>query len=61
MDFASAYAHAGRMDDGRSAIARCLETILGASIALVAAYEHYSDNQLLDHYLDGLRKAGLPE
>jgi hypothetical protein len=23
--------------------------------------EHYSDNQLLDHYLDGLRKAGLPE
>ena len=59
--FAAAYAHAGRQDDAARALAGFLEVRPAASLALVAAAEPYADPALLDHLLDGLRKAGLAE
>jgi adenylate cyclase len=59
--FAAAYAHANRMDDAHAAVVRYLEATSNASIALVAASEPYSDRRLLEHLIDGMRKAGLPE
>ena len=58
---AAAYAHAGRMEDARRELATFLKARPGATIAAVAAAEHYSERAPLDHLLDGLRKAGLPE
>jgi adenylate cyclase len=59
--FAAAYAHCGRLEDARVAIARYLVVQPAASVSLFASAEPYSDKQLLEHFLDGLRKAGLPE
>jgi TolB-like protein len=59
--FAAAYAHAGHLDDARAAVARYLEEMPSASITDVAASEPYSDRKFLEHFLDGLRKAGFPE
>jgi TolB-like protein len=59
--FAAAYAHAGRPDDARRELATFLNGRPDATIALVAAAEPYAEQTLLDHLLDGLRKAGLPE
>jgi TolB-like protein/class 3 adenylate cyclase len=59
--FAAAYAHAGRPDDARRELATFLNARPAAKIALVAAAEPYAEPALLNHLLDGLRKAGLPE
>jgi adenylate cyclase len=59
--FAAAYAHRGRLEDARAALARFLAVEPAASVSLVARAEPYADKQLLEHFLDGLRKAGLPE
>ncbi len=58
---AAACGHAGRQEDARCEVAALLAGKPGASIALVAAAEPYAKPDLLDHLLDGLRKAGLPE
>jgi adenylate cyclase len=59
--FAAAYAHAGRADDARRELTTFLKAKPDATIALVAAAEPYAEQAPLDHLLDGLRKAGLPE
>jgi TolB-like protein len=59
--FAAAYAHCGRLEDARATLARYLAVQSAASVSLFASVEPYSDKQLLEHFLDGLRKAGLPE
>jgi TolB-like protein len=56
---ASALAHAGRLDEARDEVAKILAGRPGANLAYVAAAEPYSDPALLEHLLDGLRKAGL--
>jgi tetratricopeptide (TPR) repeat protein len=57
---AAAYAHAGKMDGARRELAALLNGKPAATVAAVAAVEPYSEPALLDHLLDGLRKAGLP-
>jgi TolB-like protein len=59
--FAATYAHFGRLENARTALARFLAVQPAASVSLFARAEPYSDKQLLEHFLDGLRKAGLPE
>jgi selenocysteine lyase/cysteine desulfurase len=59
--FAAAYAYADRPDEARRELAAFLNARPDATIALVAAAEPYAAPALLDHLLDGLRKAGLPE
>jgi tetratricopeptide (TPR) repeat protein len=59
--FAAALAHAGRLDEARAELAKLLKAKPDASIAFVAGAEPYADPALLDHLLDGLRQAGLPE
>jgi len=58
---AAALTHAGRLEEARAEVAKFLKAKPEASIAFVAAAEPYSDPALLDHLLDGLRQAGLPE
>jgi TolB-like protein len=57
--FAATYAHCGRLEDAGAALARFLAVQPAASVSLFARAEPYSDKQLLEHFLDGLRKAGL--
>jgi adenylate cyclase len=59
--FAAAYAHAGKMEEARRELTTFLNTRPSATVAAAAAAEPYSEPALLDHLLDGLRKAGLPE
>jgi TolB-like protein/Flp pilus assembly protein TadD len=59
--FAAAYAHAGRPDDARRELTTFLKARPDATIALVASAEPYAVQALLDHLLDGLRRAGLRE
>jgi adenylate cyclase len=59
--FAAAYAHVGQLDDAYRELATFLEIEPRASLALVAAAEPYFDHALREHFLEGLRKAGLPE
>jgi adenylate cyclase len=58
---AAAYAQAGQMDNARRELANLLEVRPGACLATIESEEAYGDKRLLKHWLEGLRKAGLPE
>ena len=58
---AAAHAQAGQFDDARRELTRYLKHRPGATLATVADRIIYADKRLHDHWLDGLRKAGLPE
>ncbi|MGH6932642.1 MAG: tetratricopeptide repeat protein [Dongiaceae bacterium] len=60
---AASYAMAGRMDDARREIAahRAVELPQNYHMGAWRQSEPYRDQKMLDHLLDGLRKAGLPE
>jgi adenylate cyclase len=58
---AATCAHAGHPDDARRELAAFLQAKPDATLAVIAAADPYADETLLDHLLDGLRKAGLPE
>lgn len=58
---AATYAHMGNMDEARRELGVFLDAKPTATISAVAAAEPYAELALLDHLLDGLRKAGLPE
>jgi tetratricopeptide (TPR) repeat protein len=58
---AAAYAQAGELDNARREIANLLESTPNFSLAFAGAGEVYGDKALLEHWLDGLRKAGAPE
>jgi adenylate cyclase len=57
---AASYGHLGRGDEAREAVEELLRTQPGFSLAFVRE-SSVGDSPGLDHYLDGLRKAGLPE
>jgi adenylate cyclase len=59
--FAAAYGQIGRLETARETVNRLVKELPGASITLVSESEPYADRELLEHLLDGLRKAGLPE
>ncbi len=57
---AAAYAHLGRLDDARAEVEELLRVQPGFSLAFWRE-SSVSDPDYRDHYLDGLRKAGLKE
>ena len=58
---AAACAHAGRVDDARPALAECVRQMPGLTVRdhrLGRPFRRPADQE---RFLDGLRKAGLPE
>jgi adenylate cyclase len=58
---AASYAQAGRPDDARAVTAKWLELDPQESIEHVSATQPFKHRKDLDHLLEGLRKAGMPE
>ncbi|HEY6630954.1 MAG TPA: BTAD domain-containing putative transcriptional regulator [Rhizobiaceae bacterium] len=58
---AAAYAHAGQADDARRELDRYLSLRPGATLGNVADKIIYAPEAMRQRWLDGLRKAGLPE
>ena len=58
---AASYAQLGRAEEARAEASKVLEFDPAFSIAAWAEKRAYKNQVDLDHYLDGLRKAGLPE
>ena len=58
---ASSLGHLGKHEEGRKAIAELLRRKPDFSPEYVANILPYKDPADLDHLLEGLRKAGLPE
>ena len=60
---AAAYAHpmVGRMDDAHKIVKGILSLQPEFSIAEVASRNPYKTKELLDRYVNALRRAGLPE
>ena len=58
---AATYAQLGRTDEAKAEIATALRLDPSLSISMYRARVQYVNSEDLEHYLDGLRKAGLPE
>jgi adenylate cyclase len=58
---AAAYAQMDRLEEARAEIATIRELDLSVCLALYRGRLRYEKMEDLEHYLDGLRKAGLPE
>ena len=58
---AAAYAQAGQLDNARRELATLLKIKPDATLGTFAALAISDDPRRIDHFLDGLRKAGLPE
>ena len=58
---AAVYAHLGRLDEARYTAKEYMKVIPNFSITEWARTEPYTDPNELQLYVDGLRKAGLPE
>jgi TolB-like protein len=58
---AIAYAHMGRIEEAKAAAAEVLRLKPDFSAKWIVAMEPYKNPADLEHLLDGLRKAGLPE
>jgi adenylate cyclase len=58
---AATYAHLDRLEEARSAAEAYLKLDPGFSISGWAKTEHYTDPKELQRFVDGLRKAGLPD
>ena len=58
---AATYPYLGRLEEARTAMAKFRKLEPQASIELYARTEPFRRKEDLKHYLDGLRKAGLPE
>jgi TolB-like protein/class 3 adenylate cyclase/cytochrome c-type biogenesis protein CcmH/NrfG len=58
---AAVYAQMGRMDEAKKEIAAVRKLDSSVCIALYRERSRYKNAEDLEHYLDGLRKAGLPE
>ena len=57
----SALAHVGRLDESREALSELLQRRPSISISLVREIFPITDQEFLEAYVGGLRKAGLPE
>jgi adenylate cyclase len=58
---AASYAQLGRLPEAQAAVKRVLTLDPNATVAKWAAQEPYKNPADLEHYKEGLRKAGLPE
>jgi TolB-like protein len=58
---AACYAQLGRMDEARAKAAEALKRQPGFTIRRFAQIEPYKSQADLDHMIEGMRKAGLPE
>jgi adenylate cyclase len=58
---AAALGHAGRTDEAKHAVDELLRLRPDYSRALVERAMPYKRREDLDHFIEGLRKAGLPE
>jgi adenylate cyclase len=58
---AASYAQVGRLTEARATVKRVLALDPNATVAKFAAQQPYKKPEDLEHYRDGLRKAGLPE
>ena len=58
---AATYAQMGRLDEARAEIEAIRKLDSSLSLGTYRRRLHYEKNENLEHYLDGLRKAGLPE
>jgi adenylate cyclase len=58
---AASYAQLGRSAQAKATVQRVLTLDPQATVAKWAAQQPYKDPDDLEHYKDGLRKAGLPE
>ena len=58
---AATYAHLGRFEEARSEADEFMKVVPSFSIKEWARTEPYTDPNELQRYVDGLRKAGLPE
>jgi hypothetical protein len=54
-------AHLGRLDEARAHTRRLLERFPNFSISHWAEVPPYRDRRTLEHFMDGLRLAGLPD
>ncbi len=59
--FAASYAQLGRMEEARAEAAKLLELHPKFSIRKLAQKLYFKNPADLEHHIDGLRKAGLPE
>jgi tetratricopeptide (TPR) repeat protein len=58
---AATYAHLGRLDEARHEAEEFMKVVPNFSIKEWARTEHNTDPNGLQRYVDGMRKAGLPE
>ena len=58
---AASYAQLGRLTEAQATVKRVLALDPKATVAKFAAQQPYKNPDDLEHYKDGLRKAGLPE
>jgi hypothetical protein len=58
---ACAYAQSGQLEEARAAAAEVLRINPGFTIESAKRALPYKDPKDLEHHLDGMRKAGLPE
>lgn len=58
---AAAYAQSGQLDNARSEIDALLKSKPDATLSTFRALAIFVDHKLTAHFLDGLRKAGLPD
>jgi adenylate cyclase len=58
---AASYAQLGRLTESQATVKRVLALDQNATVAKFAAQQPYKNPADLEHYKDGLRKAGLPE
>jgi hypothetical protein len=61
LDLAGSYAQLGQLDAAQETAARILDLEPDFSIGWWRERTKFTDPADLDHYLDGLYKAGLPE
>jgi Putative Zn-dependent protease, contains TPR repeats len=57
----AALAQAGRVDEARRQLTALLRDQPGVTIARVLKAQVYKDDEMRDHLIEGLRKAGMPE
>jgi hypothetical protein len=58
---AASYAQLGRLTEAQTTVKRVLAIDPQATVVKWAAQQPYRNPDDLEHYKDGLRKAGLPE
>jgi adenylate cyclase len=58
---AASYAQLGRIEEANAAVQQQLRLVPSLTIAVVRSHNAATDPDFLERWLDGLRKAGLPE